>query len=66
MNFLRQFEDKEGFEYIEDEIDLDVKGVFALYKAEIVRELNYLRKSTPEPLLLRKLFPEMVEFNNGS
>ena len=52
MNFLRQFEDKEGFEYIEDEIDLDVKGLFALYKAEIVRELNYLRKSTPKPLLL--------------
>ena len=52
MNFLRQFEDKEGFEYMKDEIDLDVKGLFALYKAEIVRELNYLRKSTPKPLLL--------------
>ena len=37
MNFLRLFEDREGFEYMEDEIDLDVKGVFALYKAEIVR-----------------------------
>ena len=36
MNFLRQFEDKEGFEYIEDEIDLDVKAVFELYKAEVV------------------------------
>lgn len=37
MNYLRQFEDRDGFEYVEDEIDLDVKAVFALYKGEIVK-----------------------------
>ena len=43
MNFLRLFEDRDGFEYLEEEIDLDVMAVFKLYKSQIINILDNLR-----------------------
>ena len=51
---------------MEEEIDIDVKGVFDLYKGEIVKYLGQLRKTDPEPLLPYYMFPSIVELNNSS
>ena len=65
MNFLRLLRGQKGFEYL-DEIHFDVKGVFALYKQNMEKELNRLRDSKPRPLLRGELFDKLVNLNTNS